>query len=88
MNLNIQKAKETLNKYNISGTDFAARFGFEKAYASYDTLLDDPEVEAVYIPLPNNLHCEWVLRAADKGKHILCEKPMGVSAAEEKKMFD
>ena len=68
--------------------DFAARFGFEKAYASYDTLLDDPEVEAVYIPLPNNLHCEWVLRAADKGKHILCEKPMGVSAAEEKKMFD
>lgn len=68
--------------------DFAARFGFEKAYASYDALLDDPEVEAVYIPLPNNLHCEWVLRAADKGKHILCEKPMGVSAAEEKKMFD
>ena len=68
--------------------EFAARFGFEKSYGSYDALLDDPEIEAVYIPLPNTMHLQWVKRAAEKGKHILCEKPLGVSEAEEQEMFD
>lgn len=66
---------------------FAERFGFEKAYASYDALLDDPQIEAVYIPLPNTMHLEWVKRAAQKGKHVLCEKPLGVSEAQVREMF-
>jgi len=55
---------------------FRREFGFERAYGSYEALLDDPEVEAVYIPLPNQLHWEWIARAARKKKHILCEKPL------------
>ena len=61
-------------------------YGFEKGYYSYDELLDDPEVEAVYIPLPNNLHYEWVLKAVAKKKHVLCEKPMGLNAAQAEEM--
>ena len=62
---------------------FQQEFGFEKAYDNYDALLNDPEVEAVYIPLPNDLNCEWTIRALKAKKHVLCEKPLAVSKAQE-----
>lgn len=63
----------------------AKRFGIPKFYGSYEELLEDPEIEAVFIPLPNTMHTEWVRKAADQGKHILCEKPFSMSAEETEK---
>ncbi len=57
-------------------------FGIPKAYGSYEELLADPEIEAIYNPLPNHLHVPWSVKAADAGKHVLCEKPLSMSAAE------
>src|SRR6185295_7848677 len=67
----------------------AARdFGIAKAYGSYEELLADPAIEAVYNPLPNHMHVEWSVRAAEAGKHVLCEKPIGLSVAEAKQLRD
>lgn len=60
----------------------AARDGIPVAHGSYDALLADDGIDAVYVPLPNHLHAEWTRRAADRGKHVLCEKPLTVTAAE------
>lgn len=67
---------------------FARDIGVATVHPTYEALLGDPEIDAVYVPLPNNLHAAWSIRAADAGKHVLCEKPLAASAAEARAMFE
>ncbi|HEX3268563.1 MAG TPA: Gfo/Idh/MocA family oxidoreductase [Gaiellaceae bacterium] len=67
---------------------YAREHGIPKAYGSYEALLEDPEVEAVYISLPNALHVEWTLRGLEAGKHVLCEKPFSRRPEEVRQAFD
>lgn len=84
---------ESCELYAIAGRSlekaerYKSEFGFEKAYGSYDELLEDKDVEAVYIPLPNHLHLPWVTKALKAGKNVLCEKPMGLNAEEIREMY-
>src|SRR6056300_523571 len=70
---NIKKAKLVANQ-----------LGIEKSYGSYEALLNDPEIDAIYNPLPNHLHVKWTINALEAGKHVLCEKPIGMDADEAK----
>lgn len=84
---------ENCEVYAIAGRkkekveEFQKLFGIEKGYFDYDSLLDDKEVQAVYVPLPNNIHKEWVIKALNKGKHVLCEKPIAMNAKEAEEMY-
>src|SRR6056297_1624405 len=72
---NLDRAKET-----------ARKLGIAKAYGSYEELLASPDIDAVYIPLPNHMHVEWSIKSLEAGKHVLCEKPIGMDATEGQKL--
>jgi predicted dehydrogenase len=67
---------------------YAKEHGFERAYGSYEELLADPDLDVIYIPLPNSMHVEWATRALQAGKHVLCEKPLSRRAADVASLFD
>ena len=67
---------------------FAAKHNIRRVYSSYDDVIDDPEVDAIYNPLPNGLHAEWTLKAIAAGKHVLCEKPFTANATEAEQVAD
>jgi predicted dehydrogenase len=66
----------------------AATLGIAAAYGSYEEMLADPNIDAIYNPLPNQLHVPWTVKAAEAGKHVLCEKPLGMNAAEAKTLLE
>ena len=70
-----------------SAAEAAQSLGIAKAYGSYEALLADPDIDAIYNPLPNHLHVPWSIRALEAGKHVLCEKPLGVTAADAEKLL-
>lgn len=71
-----------------SAVEFSKAFGIERSYASYEALLADGNLDAVYIPLPNSMHAEWAIKATEAGKHVLCEKPLALGLQQAKSMFD
>jgi predicted dehydrogenase len=76
------EAAAVASRDGVRAAAFAAEHGLAKSYGSYDELIDDTDIDVVYNPLPNSMHAEWTVRAADAGKHVLCEKPLACTLAE------
>ena len=76
------------SRSQASADAFGADFGIPNCHPSYEALLADPEVDAVYIATPHPMHLEWATKAADAGKHVLCEKPIGLNAAQAEQIID
>ncbi len=75
------------SRSDTSAQAFGDSYGIAKRYASYEALLDDASIDAVYIPLPNHLHAQWAIKAAQRGKHVLCEKPLCLGLVQALAMF-
>lgn len=71
-----------------SARTVADSLGIERAYGSYEELLADPDIDAIYNPLPNHLHVDWSIKALQAGKHVLCEKPLGLNTADAQRLVD
>lgn len=76
----IRKKRDFLEKAQL----YASKHSIPKAYGSYDDLINDPDIDIVFVPLPNSMHAEWTIKAARAGKHVLCEKPLAISLDEAK----
>ena len=83
LEVNAIASREQARAYEV-----ASRFGIPKAYGSYEELLADPEITIVYNPMPNHMHVPWSIKALEAGKHVLCEKPIALSAAEAEALLD
>lgn len=76
------------SRSDVAAEDAAAKLGIPKSYGSYEALLADPEIDAVYNPLPNHLHVPYTILAMEAGKHVLCEKPIAITSAEAEQLLD
>lgn len=84
----LSEAAAIASRSDQRAAETAASLGIPNSYGSYEDLLADAEIEAVYIPLPNHMHLEWTIAAAEAGKHVLCEKPLALTAAEARQMVE
>jgi len=81
------EAAAIASRDTVRAKSVAAEFGISAVYGDYASLLADPNIDAVYIPLPNTFHAEWTIKAAEQGKHVLCEKPAALTEAEVARML-
>jgi predicted dehydrogenase len=88
MNCELAEIYAVASRSPEKAQEFAKEFSIPKVYATYEELINDPDVEVIYNPLPNHLHVEWSIRAASRGKHVLCEKPVARTVAEARRLLE